>query len=355
MKSGKMIRTIYFAGGCFWGMERLFQCIDGVEETECGYANGNAEIVPDYKRVCEGDTGYRETVKVEYDPELVSLRQLLTAFFYVIDPTVEKRQGPDVGDQYQTGIYYETEEDGKTIMEFVEGEKEKYPVFAVEMRGLSVFVPAEEYHQDYLIKNPQGYCHIAPGNFAKINEVVKKAGTKDRREQNIKKAQEQAETAEKEKRDPGTQAVYKKPEDRVLKEKLSQVQYEVTQHAATEYAFTGEYWDHFEKGIYVDITTGQPLFSSRDKYKSSCGWPGFCAPIEKKSMVYIQDHSFGMERTEVRSEAGNAHLGHVFYGEPESPNGIRYCINSASLRFVPYEKMEEEGYGELMKLFDEPQ
>ena len=171
-------KIIYFAGGCFWGTERLFQHITGVVDTECGYANGDQSISPDYKRVCKGDTGYRETVRVTYDPDIVSLSQLLAAFFHVIDPTVEKQQGGDVGDQYQTGIYFTNEEDETVIKLYVEQEKEKYPVFAVEILPLRVFVPAEEYHQDYLIKNPDGYCHISLMEFEEINDVVLKAAKK---------------------------------------------------------------------------------------------------------------------------------------------------------------------------------
>lgn len=167
------MKEIYFAGGCFWGTEHLFQKIDGVVDTQCGYANGRKEIHPDYKRVCEGDTGYRETVKVIYDPCKVTLNQLMSAFFYVIDPTVEKQQGPDIGDQYQTGIYYSNAEDKEMVHHFAEKEKVKYEKFAVEIGPLTSFVDAEEYHQDYLIKNPQGYCHIPLYTFDEINEVVK--------------------------------------------------------------------------------------------------------------------------------------------------------------------------------------
>ena len=175
MENTEKLKEIYFAGGCFWGTERLFQHIEGVKDTECGYANGKKEISPDYKRVCKGDTGYRETVRVNYDPSVVTLPQLLAGFFHVIDPTVEKRQGGDVGDQYQTGIYYTNEEDGEIVKAYAAKEKENYPVFAVELSPLSVFVPAEEYHQDYLIKNPDGYCHISLMEFEEINDVVSKA------------------------------------------------------------------------------------------------------------------------------------------------------------------------------------
>ena len=318
-------KEIYFAAGCFWGTERLFQCIEGVTDTECGYANGNREISPDYKRVCKGDTGYRETVRVRYNPKRVSLTQLLTAYFYVVDPTTEKKQGPDVGDQYQTGIYYTNDEDADVIHKFAEKEKLKYTRFVVEVVPLNIFVPAEEYHQDYLNKNPDGYCHIPLITFEEINDIVQAAGrTKE----------------------------YRKPSMKELQNRLTDIQYQVTQNSATERAFTGKYWDYDEKGIYVDITTGQPLFSSVDKFSCSCGWPAFGAPIRKENVRFIEDHSFNMKRIEVRSQAGDAHLGHVFYGEASTPDGVRFCINSAALRFIPYEKMEKEGYGEWMYIFE---
>lgn len=319
---------IYFAGGCFWGIEKLYQSIDGVLDAQSGYANGSAEIVPDYETVCRGDTGYRETVRVVYDPGKVSLDQLMKAFFYVIDPTVEKRQGNDVGDQYQTGIYFADEAAQKTVEDYTAKEREKHDVFAVEVAPLSSFFPAEEYHQDYLDKNPNGYCHIPVQAFRDINGIIS------------------------EKEDAAAQSRWEKPSRDILRENLSDLQYEVTQNGATERAFTGEYWNFDEKGIYVDITTGQPLFSSLDKFQSSCGWPSFSAPIDKDSVTLHEDLSYGMNRTEVKSEAGDAHLGHVFYGEPESPNGVRYCINSASLRFIPYDEMQAQGYGEWLSLFD---
>ena len=168
------IREIYFAAGCFWGTEKLFQSIDGIIGTKCGYANGRTDTVPDYELVCTGCTGYRETVKVTYDRSRISLSQLLKAYFLVIDPTVEKRQGNDIGDQYQTGIYYTDDETAAAVEKYAEQEKLRYEHFAVETGRLTVFYPAEEYHQNYLIKNPGGYCHIRP---QKISEVVRVIGT----------------------------------------------------------------------------------------------------------------------------------------------------------------------------------
>ena len=318
-------KEIYFAGGCFWGIEKLFESIDGVLDAESGYANGREDIVPSYKRVLVGDTGYRETVKVTYDESKVTLEQLLKAFFYVIDPTVEKKQGNDIGDQYQTGIYFVDDDSKDIILNFVEKEKEKYKKFVVETNPLSRFFLAEEYHQDYLTKNPNGYCHIVPKTFDEINDIIKEVPQLSK---------------------------YNKPSDEDLKNKLTKLQFNVTQNAGTERPYTGEYWDFFEKGIYVDITTGEPLFSSLDKYESSCGWPSFSAPIDNKNLTLKEDKSHGMDRIEVKSKSGDAHLGHVFYGEQESPNGVRYCINSASLEFIPYDKMKEKGYEDLMYIFE---
>ena len=315
--------VIYLAGGCFWGMEQLMQSIPGVIDAQSGYANGSCEEDADYYTVCTGATGFRETVRVEYDPERVSLDALLLAYFYVIDPTVENRQGNDVGSQYQTGVYYTNDRAKETAERIADIERARSEEFFVEIAPLRSFYPAEEYHQDYLEKNPGGYCHIPRAEMELFSKL---------------------------RIDPGD---YKKPAAETIREKLTDEQYRVTQESGTEYAFTGEYWNRFEKGIYVDVVTGEPLFSSADKFESGCGWPAFSKPIEEPAVVELEDYSLGMRRTEVRSRAGDSHLGHVFTGDPDSPNGVRYCINSASLRFIPYEKMEDEGYGYLLYLFDE--
>lgn len=320
--SGDPANVIYLAGGCFWGMEKLMQSIPGVTNAVSGYANGTGEADADYKTVCTGKTGFRETVRVEYDPEQVSLDALLLAFFQVIDPTVQNRQGNDVGSQYQTGVYYTNDAAKQTVERIAALEAGRTESFAVEIGPLRNFYPAEEYHQDYLDKNPNGYCHIPFEEIELFSHL---------------------------RIDPGD---YRKPAKQVIEDKLTAEQYAVTQESATEQPFANEYWDFSGKGIYVDVVTGEPLFSSLDKFDSSCGWPAFSAPIEAPAVVERQDASHGMIRTEVRSRAGDSHLGHVFEGDPDSPNGTRYCINSAALRFVPYEKMEEEGYGYLLSLFD---
>ena len=314
--------VIYLAGGCFWGMEHLMQSIPGVLDAESGYANGTCEADADYQTVCAGNTGFRETVRVEYDPKQVSLDALLLAYFYVIDPTVENRQGNDRGSQYQTGVYYTNESAKETVERIAEIERGRSEKFFVEIGPLKNYYPAEEYHQDYLEKNPNGYCHIPRAEMELFSKL---------------------------RIDPGD---YQKPAAESIRDKLTEEQYRVTQESGTERPFSNEFWNQFEKGIYVDIVTGEPLFSSTDKFESGCGWPAFTKPIEEPAVVEIEDHSHGMRRTEVRSRAGDSHLGHVFTGDPESPNGVRYCINSAALRFVPYEKMEAEGYGYLLYLFE---
>lgn len=314
--------VIYLAGGCFWGMEKLMQSIQGVVDVTSGYANGTGAQQADYKTVSTGQTGFRETVRVEYDPQQVSLDALLLAYFYVVDPAAENRQGNDVGTQYQTGIYYTNAAAKATVERIAAIEKERAEQFFVEIKPLINFYPAEEYHQDYLDKNPNGYCHIPTEEIALFSKLMI---------------------------DPGQ---YQKPAQETIRSMLTQQQYSVTQEGATEHPFTNAYWNTHEKGIYVDVVTGEPLFSSLDKFDSDCGWPAFSAPIEEPSVVEVQDTSYGMVRTEVRSRAGNTHLGHVFEGDVQSPNGTRYCINSASLRFVPYEQMDKENYGYLKYLFD---
>ena len=314
--------VIYLAGGCFWGIEHLMASIPGVIDAESGYANGRNPEDANYQTICSRDTGFRETVRVEYDPGQVSLDALLMAYFYVIDPTVQNRQGNDIGTQYQTGVYYTNDAAKETVERIAAIERSRSPEFHVEIGPLLNYYPAEEYHQDYLANNPYGYCHIPMEEIRLFSSL---------------------------RIDPGD---YQKPAEEAIRDKLTAEQYYVTQESGTEYAFHNEFWNQFEKGIYVDIVTGEPLFSSTDKFESSCGWPAFSKPIEEPAVVELIDTSHGMIRTEVRSRAGNSHLGHVFENDPESPNGVRYCINSASLRFIPYAHMEAEGYGYLMDVVE---
>lgn len=313
------VDVIYFAGGCFWGIEKLMQSIPGVVNATSGYANGQVGGVPTYKSVTTGITGYRETVRVEYKIDKVSLDALVFAYFHVIDPTIENAQGNDYGSQYQTGVYYADEAAKSTVERIAAIIKERYRDFVVEIEPLERFYDAEEYHQNYLDKNPGGYCHISKGEISSISQMIV---------------------------DPGK---YRRPSDEKLKTMLTEEQYKVTRQAGTEPAFNNEFWDNHERGLYVDVVTGEPLFSSSDKFESFTGWPSFSKGIDENTFFLLSDDSFGMVRTEVLSRAGNTHLGHLFYNDTISPSGTRFCMNSAALRFVPYEKMEAEGYGYLLK------
>ena len=316
------VKTIYLAGGCFWGLEAYMQKLNGVEDAISGYANGKTEN-PSYYDL--KTSGHAETVKVLYNPEIISLEDILAHYLRVVNPVSINKQGNDVGTQYRTGIYYTDEADKAIIENILAKEQTKHdkPI-AIEVEPLKHFYDAEEYHQDYLEKNPGGYCHIdlslADKPFDKDEEPVIDSSR------------------------------YIKPSDEDLKKNLTDIQYDVTQNSATERAFSHEYHDSFKRGIYVDITTKEPLFSSTDKFESGCGWPSFSKPISKDVVKYFEDNSHFMHRTEVRSRSGNAHLGHVFNDGPKELGGQRYCINGASLEFIPYDEMDEKGYGYLKYL-----
>jgi peptide methionine sulfoxide reductase msrA/msrB len=316
------MKTIYLAGGCFWGAEKYLALIPGVVSTEAGYANGATEN-PSYEDVCRSGTGHAETVRVDYDPEKVSLPFLLDRYYEAIDPLAVNRQGGDSGTQYRTGVYFSDPEDEEIIRGSIALLQESLdgPV-AIEALPLEHFFPAEEYHQKYLDKNPGGYCHIGKAKFDSAKAAA------------------------------DTATLNRAPEKAALRGALTGLQFDVTQNGATEPPFRNEYFDKFEPGIYVDITTGRPLFASADKFESGCGWPSFSKPISKELLAELPDLSYGRQRVEVRSAAGDAHLGHVFEDGPAELGGLRYCINSAALRFVPREKMEAEGYGGLLDLVD---
>ena len=308
------MKEIYFAGGCFWGTEHFFSLVHGVTGTETGYANSRIAS-PSYREVCSGATGAAETVKVIYDSGEVSLGRLIELYMLTIDPTSVNRQGNDTGTQYRTGIYYTDPDDSQAIERALAPYKERYGrAFAVEIKALENFYSAEEYHQKYLYKNPGGYCHIDPRLF----DIARSS-------QNASKSREE------------------------LRRALTPVQYAVTQENATEPPFRNEYWNEHRKGIYVDVTTGQPLFSSSDKFDSGCGWPSFTQPIETDVVTSRRDLTHGMDRIEIRSSKGDAHLGHVFPDGPLHTGGLRYCINSASLRFIPIEEMPKAGYSDYIK------
>ena len=312
-----MRREIYFAGGCFWGVEKFFSLIDGVSETAVGYANGKTEN-PTYEEVCKKDTGHAEVVKVVYQGDKLPLSFLLDMFYSIIDPTSLNRQGGDIGPQYRTGIYYVNHEDEPVIRASLTGLEGRYqdPI-VVEVMPLLSFYSAEDYHQNYLDKNPSGYCHVPLQAFKRAAAA----------------------------------RPYAKKSDAQLKAELTDIQYAVTQQDCTEIPFHNEYNAHFEPGIYVDITTGEPLFVSTDKFDAGCGWPAFSRPINQALLKELPDHSLTeRHRVEVRSQTGDSHLGHVFQDGPEELGGLRYCINSAALRFVHKNHMEKEGYGAYLTL-----
>ncbi len=328
--SGEDFEEIYLAGGCFWGVEAYMERINGVIDATSGYANGNTEN-PSYEDVVSKDTGHAETVHVKYDPKVIDLEAILLYYFKVINPTSVNKQGNDVGSQYRTGIYYVNDSQLETIERVIENEQKNYDEeIVVEVEPLDKYYLAEEYHQDYLEKNPNGYCHIDLGLADEEIERIdasKEIGIVD-------------------------QNLYAKPSDEEIKKTLDDNQFDVTQKGATEKPYTHEYNDLDEVGIYVDIVTGEPLFSSTDKYDAGCGWPSFTQPIDKNVVKNKEDNSLGMNRVEITSRVGDSHLGHVFNDGPADKGGLRYCVNGASLRFVPLEQMEKEGYGYLTGLFD---
>jgi|LSQX01.2.fsa_nt_gb peptide methionine sulfoxide reductase msrA/msrB len=365
------IKEIYLAGGCFWGTEKYLSLVKGIVDTEVGYANGRTEN-PSYEDVCRKETGHAEAVKVLYNPEEVSLNFILRLYYDVIDPLAVNRQGNDVGSQYRTGIYYVDEQDREIIVDSI-GELQKSfdkPV-AIEVIPLQNYFRAEEYHQGYLDKNPNGYCHIGTEKFMKAERAMdpelryrpKPAEAEGAKGPELRYQQKpavaggtqdselryQSKSVESEVAQDSELRYQLKPKE-ALKAELSDIQYNVTQNNATEPPFRNEFYNNFREGIYVDVTTGQPLFVSSDKFESGCGWPSFSKPISPEVTIEVADRSHGMERVEVRSKVGDAHLGHVFTDGPRALGGLRYCINSASLAFIPKEEMKEKGYGYLMDL-----
>ncbi|MEL7609377.1 MAG: peptide-methionine (R)-S-oxide reductase MsrB [Bacillota bacterium] len=318
-----MQKELYLAGGCFWGIERYIGALSGVLQTEVGYANGDTHN-PTYREVCEKDTGHAETVRVVYDADEIALEELLNWFFEAIDPEAVDRQGPDRGRQYRSGIYYIDPADEPVIRAKIASVAAKGNIrVATEVLPLRCFYPAEEYHQKYLQKNPGGYCHLAPG-------LLQKAKGRP-----VRVKQE-----------------YPRPPEEELKKTLGPLSYAVARQNATEPPYSHPEWNRFEPGLYVDIATGEPLFSSRDKFFSACGWPSFAKPVDADVVREKKDLSHGMVRTEVRSRAGDSHLGHVFEDGETSLGGLRYCINGAALRFIPKSEMEREGYGRYLPLVD---
>ena len=316
--------VIYLAGGRFWAMQKLLDCLRGVVETTCGYANGHVEH-PSREQVESDTTGARETVRVTYDPAVVSLDTILYAFFSVIDPTVSDAQGKDKGKRFQTGIYFTDDAIGRTAKRIAATEEFRYHDIATEVKPLESFYEADEDQQHYLDKNPDAPCRISDVAFDRIANLIVDAGP------------------------------YRAPaDDDEAWASLTPTAYDVTRIQGTEPYGSSDFYQSFEPGLYVDVVTGEPLFSSADKFPSTCGWPSFCKPIDPNVLRPRVDKSFGMTRIELSSRVGSSHLGHLYLDDEESPNGMRYCINGAAMRFIPRGAMKDRGYGDLLEYVPMP-
>jgi len=314
------LEDLYLAGGCFWGLEAYMARIYGVYDVTSGYANGDTEN-PSYEDLIFKGSGHAETVHVRYDPNRVDIETLMTYYLKVVDPTSLNKQGNDRGSQYRTGIYYTDEKELPLIQAKLEKEQMKYEKeIVIEVQPLVHYYLAEDYHQDYLEKNPNGYCHI---DLNEVKDVIL------------------------------DESSFVKPSDEEIKAMLTDLQYKVTQNDGTERPFDNAYWDNKVSGLYVDIVTGEPLFSSKDKYKSGTGWPSFTQPINEDVVSYHEDKKLTVTRVEIRSKIGDSHLGHVFEDGPVDKGGLRYCMNSASMNFIPLEDLDEMGYGYLKYLIEE--
>ena len=319
--------TAVFAGGCFWCIEAPFESIDGVISVISGYSGG-PEKDPSYRQVSSGSTGHVEAVQVEYDPAVISYSEVLDIYWKQFDPTDMGGSFHDRGPQYESVIFYKNELQKKIAEESKESLNKsgifKKPI-VTPVKKFTSFYPAEEYHQDYYKKNPEHYKSYKKGS-GRQDFILGLWGDT-------------------------TVGKYMKPDKEKIKKELDDLQYKVTQQNGTERAFDNKYWDNHDKGIYVDLVSGEPLFSSKDKFESGTGWPSFVKPIDPRYINKVVDQSSYMTRVEVRSHFGDSHLGHVFMDGPE-PTNLRYCMNSASMRFIPKEKMKENGYGEFLWLVD---
>jgi peptide methionine sulfoxide reductase msrA/msrB len=352
MMDDKGLAIATFAGGCFWCTESDFEKLHGVDDAVSGYTAGHVDN-PTYKQVSRGSTGHTEAIQVHYDPSIITYDDLLEGFWRQFDPTDGEGSFVDRGSQYRPGIYYNNEAEKMAA----EAAISKYEAsgmydkpFAVEVVALDVFYPAEDYHQNYYSKNPVRYKYYRYGSGR--DQYLEKLWGDDLKYVVKGPMKAEDEMAGEKKMNDDTSKVYSKPSDDVLRAQLTDLQYKVTQKEGTEQPFKNEYNDNKKDGIYVDIVSGEPLFSSADKFDSGTGWPSFTQPIDARHIVRKTDFKMFYPRTEVRSAGADSHLGHVFKDGPQ-PTGLRYCLNSASLRFVAREDLESQGYPQLVSLFAE--